>query len=810
MSGSGGPFQFVHHLRLGQKVTLVMLASCLPLVILGIQVANIAGNLVKGETLKTVELAAEVEANRVDSELMGVVSLLQGVATDAEFVNHVQDLRGAGGREANLALRERLNELRQQTDPDGNTGVLLVLNTANSIAPDAVDNSISTETLVAGNAVEFDAPYVITAPFVDSERDFRVSIIVPIRQGEASFRLVAEWKLDTLLSSVFGADSPDSGSDRMLLLSNPNGSQTVLLSDDTAEIGQQETLDTNPVHGEPQVAETEKPDGVIVRATARTQELGWIVVIDEDPSVLFAKLGRVRLGIIGVFVSAGLVIISVIAVLLRSFVQRLARMTELAEAVADGDLTVRTGDERFDELGRLSMAFDDMTEALAQDIARRERVEAQLAYQATHDALTGLPNRQQLIEELDRLMVESEDLVSVLFVDLDGFKAINDRLGHGAGDELLVRVGDRLRGVLRPSDFVARLGGDEFVVVLRGLGLLEAERMAERIVAALELPFIVSNDEAQISASIGVSSASDDRSTERLIKEADIAMYRAKAMGKGRAVRVTNETLAANEEHLTILNELREATANGQLELLLWPIADLRDGSLRGLESTVRWRHPERGLLAPAEFMPMAKATGTSGQIDEWVITASIAQFAEWNEAGLPISDLEMAINLTTEMFLSSRSRQLISGELERHKLRPSNFRIEVPEDVLRSDGTVLRQVFDTYRAMGMPVTLDRFGSDYANLDRLPRFAIDAVKVDLNLIADLSNRLSSRALVSSLITLAKTAGLRVAAAGVDDDLLREELLELGCATGQGLWLSQAISPEAASEMLRTRYLIEAG
>ncbi|MEZ5226812.1 MAG: EAL domain-containing protein [Acidimicrobiales bacterium] len=793
-SGSGGPFQFVHHLRLGQKVTLTMLASCLPLVILGIQVANIAGGLVKGETLKAVELAAEVEANRIDSEISRAAGVLQAAGSDAEFVKNVAALSGAGRNEANRAIRERLDQLRQQTDPEGSTGIALAINST-LIYPDAI-SYLSPESTDAGQSSSIDTAVWVSPPFADDERGYRVSIIVTVNQGAANFRLVSEWKLETLLYTNSATDALNRDADRNLLLSNPNGTNTVLWSDDPAYIGQLMPLDANPTAGNPQVSETAKPDGAaVVRATARSANIGWIVVIDTDPSVLFAKLGRVRLGIIGVFISAGLVIISVIAVLLRSFVQRLARMTELAEAVADGDLTVRTGDERFDELGRLSMAFDDMTEALAQDIARRERVEAQLAYQATHDALTGLPNRQQLIEELDRLMVESEDLVSVLFVDLDGFKAVNDRLGHGAGDELLVRVGDRLRGVLRPSDFVARLGGDEFVVVLRGLGLLEAERLAERIVAALELPFIVSNDEAQISASIGVSSASDDRSTERLIKEADIAMYRAKAMGKGRAVRVTNETLAANEEHLSILNELREATSNGQLELLLWPIADLRDGALRGLESTVRWRHPERGLLAPAEFMPMAKATGTSGQIDEWVITASIATFAKWAEAGLPVSDLEMAINLTTEMFLSSRSRQLISGELERHKLRPSNFRIEVPEDVLRSDGTVLRQVFDTYRAMGMPVTLDRFGSDYANLDRLPRFAIDAVKVDLNLIADLSNRLSSRALVSSLITLAKTAGLRVAAAGVDDDLLREEVLELGCTTGQGMWLSQAVSPE---------------
>lgn len=790
-----------------------MLASCLPLIVLGIQVANIAANMVKVETLKAVELAAQVEANRVDAELQRVGNLLLSTASDPALVRLVESISGAGLNEAHNTIRSRLDDLREQTGVDGNLGVELSLTSEGRLAPaQAASNTISSQTLAAAAEPVDDNQVYISAPFLDqTSRRYRVSIIVQVNSGGTNFKLVTEWDLEGMLQDGSEIAAFDSEAERLLLNSNPNGTQTVILASDSADIGQAEMLDANPVPGTPIVIEKQKADGTdVVRAAARTDRLGWVVIIDADPSMLFAQLSRVRLGIIGVFISAGLVIISVIAVLLRSFVQRLGRMTELAEAVADGDLTVRTGDERFDELGRLSMAFDDMTEALAQDIARRERVEAQLAYQATHDALTGLPNRQQLVEELDRLMVESEDLVSVLFVDLDGFKAVNDRLGHGAGDELLVRVGDRLRGVLRTSDFVARLGGDEFVVVLRGLGLLEAERMAERIVAALELPFIVSNDEAQISASIGVSSASDDRSTERLIKEADIAMYRAKAMGKGRAVRVTNETLAANEEHLSILNELREATANNQLELLVWPIADLRDGSLRAMESTVRWRHPERGLLAPAEFMPMAQATGAAGQIDEWVIAASIAQYAEWRDEGLPVSDIEMAFNLTTEMFLSSRSRQLISGEIERHDLRPSNFRIEVPESVLRSDGTVLRQVFDTYRAMGMPVTLDRFGSDYANLDRLPRFAIDAVKIDLNLISDLSNRLSSRALVSSLITLAKTAGLRVAAAGVDDDLLREEVLELGCIQGQGLWVSQAISPDDAAEMLRTRYLLEAG
>jgi EAL domain-containing protein (putative c-di-GMP-specific phosphodiesterase class I) len=311
----------------------------------------------------------------------------------------------------------------------------------------------------------------------------------------------------------------------------------------------------------------------------------------------------------------------------------------------------------------------------------------------------------------------------------------------------------------------------------------------------------------QISASIGVSAAGSGHSTERLLQEADIAMYRAKAQGKGRAVRVTRETLQAVDDRLSILSELREAAAKDELQLMLWPIGDLRDGSIRGMEATVRWHHPERGLITPADFLPLAINSGFASQIDEWVIVTATQQFADWENAGLPVSDLELAINLTAEMFVASRSRQLMTQEIHRHDLKPTNFRIEVPETVLRNETTSLKDVFDTSRAVGMPVTLDRFGSDYSNLELLPRFAIDAVKIDLHLIADLTNRLSSRALVSSLITLAQTAGLRVSAAGVDDETIRQQLLELGCNQGQGLWLSNALDADAFAELLESRHML---
>ncbi|MEZ5342149.1 MAG: EAL domain-containing protein [Acidimicrobiales bacterium] len=499
--------------------------------------------------------------------------------------------------------------------------------------------------------------------------------------------------------------------------------------------------------------------------------------------------------------------LAVVAFAFRSFARRLERMTRLAEAVAAGDLSVRTGDDRLDELGRLSNAFDDMTQALSVDIARRERVEAQLAYQATHDSLTGLPNRQNLVAELETILRGSDEPVSALFIDLDGFKEVNDRLGHAAGDELLKRVGDRLRDVLRPGDFVARLGGDEFVILLRGLGLIEADRTASRVVGALELPFIVLDEEASISASIGVSSTDSERSAERLLKEADIAMYQAKSLGKGRAIRVTEEALHDVDEQLSLVSALRSAVSNNELELMLWPIADLRNASLVGMEASVRWTDPVRGTIAPAEFLALAERSGFSSLIDEWVVRESLAALAAWRDAGEPVDDLQLSINLTPQSFINQRTRATLVSHIEQYRLDASNIRIEVPEAVLRSDDLPLRDAFKQYRSLGIAITIDRFGSDYSNLDRLPRFAIDAVKIDLGLTADLHNQVSSHALITSLITLAETSGLRVAAAGVDDEVVRDQLLSLGCDSGQGLWFSDIVDRRAFGELLRSRDLL---
>ncbi len=804
-----GPARLWRHLRLGQKVGLAILAACVPVVSLGIQVAAISSNLLKEAVLSNAGLAARVEADGVATALAAATDAVESIADDQTFQELIEQqsrLDGASGTTSQLQTYTELVWGRFRTD--GLVGLSVVSNGGGGIQAqgdlspeaEALRIEVGQRTLVVGEA--------FTAPSGAQHLAIVRSVAPP--NGGVGVQIVTEWDITTLLAGVVDPSNVRLAERTLVLQQQNNGSYVAVLRSDSTQTGQTIALASSPVAGadDPAVEAVDELGIDVVQGAARVgSDPGWVVVVEEHQSVAYAELDRVRSAVIIVFVAAGLMILAVVAVAFRSFARRLGRMTSLAEAVASGDLTVRTGDPRHDELGRLSHAFDDMTEALAEDIARRERVEAQLAYQATHDALTGLPNRQQLIGELDEVL-ETEDVVAVLFVDLDGFKAVNDNHGHGAGDELLVRVAERLRDVLRPNDFLARLGGDEFVIVLRQMGILEAERLAERVVGALELPFIVSNVEVSISASIGVSSGDSEQSGERLIKEADIAMYRAKAMGKGRAVRVTDESLDAVEEKSSVLAELRQAVARNHLELQWWPVADLSTGSLTGMEATVRWRHPERGVIPPAEFLPLARTSGFATQIDQWVVTRAAELADEWLAAGLGVTDLELAINLTPDVFTDSRSQALCRTAFSGGRLRASNFRIEVPEAILAEDSEILRRSFDAFREIGTPVTLDRFGADRHSVDRLPRYAIDAVKIDLALTSDLTNRLSSRTLVASLISLADNAGLRITAAGVDTAVQRDELLELGCTRGQGRWVSPVLSSDDMAHLIEARHLVE--
>ena len=808
-SGLLSPLHLWRRFRLGQKVMIAVCAACIPLIALGMQVSSMADALLREQLQNNLGLAANIEAARMEQALAFTQTSMNVLVRDDQLVRAAESSAGTlNATETGLLIDDVATQTYARLSDAGLVG--LVIYEQGGAAPSVRAGSVSQEALAARATYNPSVEWQPEAYLAEG-----LPHLVTIRQvgTAAPLTVVAEWSVPHLLASQNIDSQLGYEADSMLLQIAPDGQYLILSASSPSYIGRTRTIDVSaPVVLEPSVGETrldraDRPD--VVQAAARLDGgSGWIWLIEARQADVYSAMGVVRYAIITVFIGAGLVILAVVAAAFRGFARRLERMTRLAEAVADGDLSVRTGDHRLDELGRLSIAFDDMAQALSQDIARRERVEAQLAYQATHDSLTGLPNRQHLVAELQNVLTESDDTVSALFIDLDGFKEVNDRLGHAAGDELLTRVGERLRDVLRPGDFVARLGGDEFVIMLRGLGLVEADRTASRVVAALELPFIVADEEASISASIGVSSTDTDRSAERLLKEADIAMYQAKSLGKGRAIRVTDEALQSVDDHLSLVAALRAAVNNDQLDLVFWPIADLRSGALTGMEASVRWVDPERGVLAPADFLALAERSGFASLIDEWVIRRALEVLATWRENGLPVGDLQMSINLTAQSFVSQRTRSMLVSQLQRWDIDASSVRIEVPEAVLRADDQPLREAFKQYRSIGTPITIDRFGSDYSNLDRLPRFAIDSVKIDLGVTADLNNKVSSRALITSLITLAHTSGLRVSAAGVDDDRIRTELLELGCEQGQGSWFSDAVDEHSFSELLRSRDLLD--
>lgn len=789
-----------------------MLVSLVPIVALGFWVADFASSVLEEEVQQSIGRAGEIQAERVNNSVLAGVGYLGQITNDPSFLRNV-DQQGSldNTTESAQFFTDFVTAQFELEAGDGLVG--LAVFTIGGGEP-RLAGELSSATAFLRTRIPEGENTIIGEAFLTEDGDARLPVARRVRgtnNNGSSVTIVAEWSIDELVHDAIDPATLGESARSLIAQQNTDGSMTVVAGSDRNLLGEIIAISTNPVVGEGTVGQTGQPLvglSPVVQATTRVPgDPGWVSIIEIDESEIFSELDAIRSRLITVFIAAGMAILLVVVFGVRGFVRRLGRVSDLAASIADGDLTVRIGDHRGDELGRLSSAFDDMASALAIDIARREQIEEELAYQATHDALTGLPNRSQLVEQLDLILSDKSETVSCLFVDLDGFKAVNDRLGHGAGDELLIRVGERLTDVLRPSDFLARLGGDEFVVILRGLGPVASERLAGRIVAALELPFIVSDEEVQISASIGVAAASDDHTTERLIKEADIGMYRAKAKGRGRAVRVTDETMREVDERVTLLAELREAVAHDQLELTLVPMADLRDGSLRSVETAVRWHHPTRGLITALAFEQMIADSGTSQQLDEWVVIQATKLFASWRDAGLPVADIDLSINLSPHGFVGSRARQLLTEQLSRLDLSPANFRIEVSETVLRHDPSTLREVFDTYRAAGVSVTIDSFGSDYSNLELLPRYAIDAVKIDLAQVADLTNRLSSRALVSSLITLAQTAGLRVTAAGIDDEETRTQMIELGCFWGQGLWFSPPVLEPEFIDVLERRHLL---
>ena len=452
-----------------------------------------------------------------------------------------------------------------------------------------------------------------------------------------------------------------------------------------------------------------------------------------------------------------------------------------------------------DDTGRLVRLFGTV-----HDVTERKVLEDQLAYQAFHDPLTGLPNRALLTDRLEHALARARrrgGSVAVLFLDLDRFKVVNDSLGHEVGDELLEAVGRRLKRCLRPEDTAARIGGDEFVILLEDVESPNyAVWVAERMVAALRNPFDVGGHEMVVTTSIGIALASEDHSASDLLRDADIAMYRAKARGKARYQVFDPSMNALAIRRLELEGQLRRGIELGELKVYYQPKVEISDGRVVGMEALVRWHHPERGLISPAEFIPLAEETGLILPLGRWVLEEACRQAREWQER-YPGCLPTMSVNLSAKQFQQPHLLEEISEVLAATELEPCGLVLEITESVLMEDAQANIATLEGLKALGVGLAIDDFGTGYSSLDYLKRFPVDVIKIDRSFVNGLGPSPKDAAIIQTVIDLAEALDLEPIAEGIETAEQARQLWDMGCRVGQGYYFARPLPSDEVAELL---------
>ena len=435
--------------------------------------------------------------------------------------------------------------------------------------------------------------------------------------------------------------------------------------------------------------------------------------------------------------------------------------------------------------------------ATHQDITAQRRSDAKIAHMALHDALTDLPNRILLNEQLERALasVRRGDIIATHLLDLDHFKTVNDTLGHPTGDKLLQMVADRLRAVVRETDTIARMGGDEFAIVQVGISEpADATSLALRVIEALSAPYQIDDHQVVIGASVGVAVGPNDGvNPEQLMRNADLALYRSKGDGRGTFRFFEREMDAQMQERHTLERDLRKALPAGQFELHYQPVVDLASNDVNGFEALIRWRHPERGLVPPDTFIPLAEEIGLIIPVGEWVIRKACATAAEWPE------DLKIAVNLSPVQFRSPGLLQVIVGALAASGLAPDRLELEITETVLLHDSEATLKLLYQLRQLGVRIAMDDFGTGYSSLSYLQSFPFDKIKIDRSFVKDIGESTGSLNIVRAIAALAKGLGMAATAEGVETHEQLAAITSEGCTEMQGYLFSQ---PCPASEIDR--------
>jgi len=439
--------------------------------------------------------------------------------------------------------------------------------------------------------------------------------------------------------------------------------------------------------------------------------------------------------------------------------------------------------------------------ATFEDVTERKRNEARIEHMASHDALTGLPNRirfRQQIETAVTHMRHEGDGIAVLCIDLDNFKKINDTLGHPIGDALLCDVAERLRAGLRVKDTPARLGGDEFAIVqIAGDQPMAADALAERLVKLLSAPYSIHGHQIVIGASIGIAHAPEGESVDPdlLLKSADLALYSAKASGRG-THRVFEPQMDARAQSRRLLElGLHKALANGEFELAYQPFVDLRTGTFTGCEALLRWRHPERGMVSPGEFIELAEEIGLTDRIGEWVLMTACCEATAWPES------VKVAVNVSPVQFKNKRLVQAVTRALNASGLSPLRLEIEITESVLLLDTGETLSILHELRGLGVTIAMDDFGTGYSSLSYLKSFPFDKIKIDQSFVRDMLDREDSLAIVRAVTSLGKTLGMVTIAEGVETQEQLEQVRAEGCIEAQGYLLSRPIPAAQALALL---------
>lgn len=474
--------------------------------------------------------------------------------------------------------------------------------------------------------------------------------------------------------------------------------------------------------------------------------------------------------------------------------------------------------------------FDEQLKALtivgtAQDISERKRSEREIHRLAYYDSLTGLPNRVLFKDRVTHAIAHAHRYryhLALLFLDLDRFKIINDTLGHNIGDLLLKHVADRLMESVRHSDSIgrtadadqthelARLGGDEFTVLLTNLrDVQDASKVARRILEALARPFSVGGHEIFVTVSIGIAIfPADGDSVDVLLKNSDTAMYHAKEQGRNNFQFYSNAMNAEANERLLLEGEVRHATEREEFVVYYQPQVDLRSGRIVGAEALLRWQHPQRGLLTPADFLQAASDTGMIRTIDEWVLRTTCRQNRLWHQRGLAVPSV--SINVSNSLFHGTTLVKAIEDALGETGLAPDRLELELTESVAMRNVDTSITVLQQLKTMGVQLAIDDFGTGYSSLSYLQRLPVNRVKIDQSFIRELLSRVQPVPIVRAIIAMAHSLQLEVLAEGVEDERQRSILVAEGCDQAQGYLFGRPMPPAEFEKLLLPVSLPKAG